>query len=296
MPVTRVAGNGERGPAERASGHGLADERARAMAANGRVFFTTSWDDGHPLDQRVADLLHKHGLTGTFYVPARVGSGGAGDADVFAIMPGSALRSLAAQFEVGSHTFDHRRLDELPLDEARRQVVAGKQWLEDQLGARVPGFCYPYGSHNAAVRGIVRDSGFAYGRVTEDLYGALPEDPFQLPVSLHLYPRGRVALARRFVSEERRRLGAWRWPQRLPMLLAAVTKKDLAVRIHGLIDRLCRHGGLLHLWGHSWEIDRFGGWDMLESVFAYAAERLPGAARVTNGEVARAAAKARSSR
>ena len=178
MPVTRVAGNGERGPAERASGHGLADERARAMAANGRVFFTTSWDDGHPLDQRVADLLHKHGLTGTFYVPARVGSGGAGDADVFAIMPGSALRSLAAQFEVGSHTFDHRRLDELPLDEARRQVVAGKQWLEDQLGARVPGFCYPYGSHNAAVRGIVRDSGFAYGRVTEDLYGALPEDPF----------------------------------------------------------------------------------------------------------------------
>jgi peptidoglycan/xylan/chitin deacetylase (PgdA/CDA1 family) len=293
MPVTRVAGNGERGPAERASGH---DERARALAENGRVFFTTSWDDGHPLDQRVADLLHKHGLTGTFYVPARVGSGGAGDADVFSIMPGEALRALAAQFEVGSHTFDHRRLDELPLDEARRQVVAGKQWLEDQLGARVPGFCYPYGSHNAAVRGIVRDSGFDYGRVAEDLHGGLPEDPFELPVSLHLYPRSRAELARRFVSEERRRLGAWRWPRRLRMLLASVAEEDLAARARRLIDRVCARGGVLHLWGHSWEIDRFGGWGMLESVFAYAGERLPAGARVTNAEVAQAAAAARAAR
>jgi hypothetical protein len=30
---------------------------------------TTSWDDGHPLDFRVADLLSKYGLTGTFYIP-----------------------------------------------------------------------------------------------------------------------------------------------------------------------------------------------------------------------------------
>ena len=280
----------------RSSERRSSSERTHPTPIGRGPLFTTSWDDGHPLDLRVADLLHKHGLKGTFYVPARVGPGGACNSDGFSIMSGVSLRKLAAQFEIGSHTLDHRSLDALPVDDARHQVVAGKQWLEDQLGARVSGFCYPNGAHNAVVRGIVRDSGFAYGRVTEDLYGALPEDPFQLPVSLHLYPRGRVALARRFVSEERRRLGAWRWPQRLPMLLAAVTKKDLAVRIHGLIDRLCRRGGLLHLWGHSWEIDRLGGWDMLESVFAYAAERLPGAARVTNGEVARAAATARSSR
>jgi peptidoglycan/xylan/chitin deacetylase (PgdA/CDA1 family) len=255
-----------------------------------RALLTTSWDDGHPLDLRVADLLHKHGLKGTFFVPARMGSDGACNADAFPIMSGTSLRDLAAQFEVGSHTLDHRSLDALPVDEARHQVVAGKQWLEDQLGARVPGFCYPNGAHNAVVRDIVRDSGFAYGRVTDDLDGALPEDPFQLRVSLHLYPRGRVEVARRFVSEERRRLGAWRWPARLPMLLAAVTEEDLAARARKLIDRLRKRGGVLHVWGHSWEIDRFGGWGMLESVFAYAAERLPAAARVTNGEVVQAAA------
>ena len=33
----------------------------------GRVaYITTSWDDGHPLDFRVAELLAKYGLPGTF--------------------------------------------------------------------------------------------------------------------------------------------------------------------------------------------------------------------------------------
>ena len=31
--------------------------------------FTTSWDDGHPLDLRLAELLATHGFSGTFYVP-----------------------------------------------------------------------------------------------------------------------------------------------------------------------------------------------------------------------------------
>jgi hypothetical protein len=33
------------------------------------TYITTSWDDGHPSDLRVAELLIKHGLRGTFYVP-----------------------------------------------------------------------------------------------------------------------------------------------------------------------------------------------------------------------------------
>lgn len=254
-----------------------------------QILFTTSWDDGHPLDLRVADLLHKHGLKGTFYVPGRVAPGGCCNPDGFAVMPGSALRRLGTEFEIGSHTLDHCSLDSLPIDEARHQIVAGKQWLEDQLGRRVAGFCYPNGHHNAAVCGLVRDSGFQYGRTTEDMHGALPSDPFQMPVSLHFYPRRRVDLARGFVNEERRRLEKWRWPRRLPMFLAAVSKDDFAARFRKLVDRACDHGGVFHMWGHSWEIDRFNGWALLDSVLRYAAERVPAAARVSNHELARAA-------
>src|SRR5688500_11915407 len=32
---------------------------------------TTSWDDGHPLDIRLAEMLARHGVAGTFYVPLR---------------------------------------------------------------------------------------------------------------------------------------------------------------------------------------------------------------------------------
>jgi peptidoglycan/xylan/chitin deacetylase (PgdA/CDA1 family) len=250
-----------------------------------RVLFTTSWDDGHPLDLRVADLLHRHGLQGTFYVPGRVAPGGCCNPDGFEVMPGSALRRLGTEFEIGSHTLDHRSLDGLPVEEARHQIVAGKRWLEDQLGRRVAGFCYPNGHHSATVRGLVRDSGFEYGRTTEDLYDDLGPDPFQMPVSLHFYPRRRADVARGFVREEHRRLRAWRWPSRLPVFLAAVSRDDFAARVRRLVDRVCERGGVFHIWGHSWEIDRFDGWALLDSVLRYAAERVPAEARVTNHEV-----------
>jgi peptidoglycan/xylan/chitin deacetylase (PgdA/CDA1 family) len=250
------------------------------------MLFTTSWDDGHPLDLRVADLLHKHGIKGTFYVPGRVAPGGCCNPDGFAIMPGPDLRRLGAEFEVGSHTLDHHSLDRLTSEEARHQIVAGKRWLEDQLGYRVAGFCYPNGHHNGAVRRLVQEAGFQYARTTEDLHDELPTDSFEMTVSLHFYPRRRADLMRGFLREERRRMSAWRWPRRTGMLVAAVGGGDLAARFRRVVDRVCERGGVFHVWGHSWEIDRFDGWELLDDLLRYAAERVPAAARVTNHDVA----------
>ena len=41
------------------------------MLMNRKLVVTTSWDDGYPADLRVAELLAKHGVAGTFYVPNR---------------------------------------------------------------------------------------------------------------------------------------------------------------------------------------------------------------------------------
>ena len=254
-----------------------------------QVLFTTSWDDGHPLDMRVAELLHKHGIQGTFYVPGRVAPGGSCNPDGFEVLAPAELQALGNEFEIGSHTLDHRSLDSLPLDEARHQIVAGKRWLEDRLGRHVTGFCYPNGHHDANVRGLVRDCGFAYARTTEDLHDDLGTDPFQMPVSLHFHPhRRRVDLARGFVREERRRLKEGHWARRLPVFIAAIGKDDFGARFRRLVDRVCDRGGVFHIWGHSWEIERFGGWALLDSILRYAAERVPAAARVTNAAVAAA--------
>lgn len=247
------------------------------------VLFTTSWDDGHPLDMKVAELLARHGLKGTFYVPGRMPPGGCYGPEGFDVLAKSDLRELGAEFEIGSHTLDHRRLDSLEAEEARHQISAGKRQLEDQLGRAVIGFCYPNGAHTPRARELVRDCGFTYARTTEDLHDSVGPDPYQMPVSLHFYPRPRAYVVRAFVSQEKRRLGAWQWPRRLGMLAAAAKKDGFEARFRVLIDRVCDRGGTLHMWGHSWEVERIGGWKLLDNVLRYAAERLPKTARVSNG-------------
>lgn len=128
----------------------------------------------------------------------------------------------------------------------------------------------------------MRDSGFRYGRTTEDLHDNLGSDPFQLPVTLHFYPRRRFDVARSFVREERHRLLQWRWVRRLPALVSSISKDNFAARFRRLVDRVCERGGVFHVWGHSWEIDRVDGWAMLDEVLRYAAERVPPASRLTN--------------
>src|SRR5215212_7229599 len=100
--------------------------------------FTFSIDDGHPSDLRMADLLDKHGLKATFYIPIRNREGPP-------VMNGAQLRQLADRFELGSHTYDHCYLKTVGIEQAHHQITAGKRALEDIIGKPVQGFCYPGG-------------------------------------------------------------------------------------------------------------------------------------------------------
>src|ERR1700722_19861853 len=100
------------------------------------MIITTSWDDGYPADVRIAELLAKLGLAGTFYVPHRNIEGRAG-------MDASSLRGLSRKFEIGGHTLDHTDLTFVLSAEAQRQIRQGKTRLEDTIGKDIDGFCYP---------------------------------------------------------------------------------------------------------------------------------------------------------
>ena len=80
---------------------------------NNEALFTTSWDDGHPLDARVAELLSAHGFRGTFYMPLSNREG-------LPVMPPADVRRLGQGFEIGSHTIDHCYLQTVDRTEARR--------------------------------------------------------------------------------------------------------------------------------------------------------------------------------
>ena len=67
---------------------------------------------------------------------------------------------LAAGHEIGAHTMTHPRLAQLPRDRARAEIFDSKARLEDRFGVPVRHFCYPYGSEDDAVRGLVAEAGF----------------------------------------------------------------------------------------------------------------------------------------
>ena len=213
-----------------------------------RAIFTTSWDDGHPLDARVAELLSRHGFRGTFYMPLSNREG-------LPVMPPGEMRRLGQEFEIGSHTLDHCPLKTVDAAEARRQIVEGKAQLEQILEHRVSGFCYPWGQYTLKLRRMVIDAGFDYARTTVDFYRTLPADPFRMPTTLQFYPhdhfparsvlgKARSVLVRNFTGR-----GEWRRTRDLFSVFQG--QGDFMSRLQAMLDHVCLHGGVFHLWGHS---------------------------------------------
>lgn len=234
-----------------------------------QALFTSSWDDGHPLDLKLADLLAKHGFDATFFVPLSNREG-------LPVMTAAQMRSLhAGGFEIGSHTLDHCYLTTVDDSTAAAQIAQGKSELEQVLGRTVPGFCYPGGKHHARHVSMVRQTGFSYARHTVNFHTDVLPEPLLMPVGLQCYPHRRDVFLRNYA-----RYGDW--PRRTSMLVRVLRHADLAARLRDALDLVCRQGGVFHLWGHTWELDQFDGWALLDDFLRYASERIPPAQRLSN--------------
>lgn len=233
--------------------------------------FTFSSDDGHPLDAKVAELLGKHSLSGTFYVPIRNSEGRP-------TMTTSALRNIAKHFEIGSHTIDHRYLSSLDKVEAQRQIVDGKTQLEDLLGQPVAGFCYPGGKYRRLHMALVQRAGFAYARTTTNLCFDAGLSPFELPTTIQFYPHPTAVYWRNFAS-------AGNWGGRHIALRLAVRHHAWIERIYALFEHACLHDGTFHMWAHSYEIDQLAGWEALDQFFRHVAKRVAAQNLLTNHQV-----------
>ena len=232
------------------------------------MLFTTSWDDGHPLDERLADLLAKHGFQGTFYVPLS-------NLEGLPVMDAPALRQLDAGFEIGSHTLDHCYANTVSAAAWAQQVRDGKIGLEQLLGHRVAGFCYPGGKLAPGAKASVRAAGFDYARTVMNLNLDGGQDRFLMPTTLQMYPHGRGVLVRNWL-----RGGAW--STRTPAARLALRGGGHAAQLRTLLDAAIARDGVFHLWGHSWELEQHGLWPALDQFLALAASLVPVRARVSN--------------
>ncbi len=103
---------------------------------------------------RALPVLRSHGFTATFFVMTVV----LGNEHY---MTEDQLRKLdEAGMTIGSHTWDHHRVDRYSGDDWRKQVVEPTNELEDILGHPIRYFAYPYGVWDEAAISHLRDNGY----------------------------------------------------------------------------------------------------------------------------------------
>src|ERR1039458_1009754 len=220
----------------------------------GMVTITTSWDDGHVLDLKLADLLAKHCLPGTFYIPRTSET---------PVMPISALRELASRFEIGGHTLSHLNLSTASPEMAEAEVRGCRKWLEDITGTSPRAFCPPGGKYNGTTVRIVAEAGYTCMRSVELLSCAGPtrhEGVGIMGTTLQVYPHSAGDYLRNIAKR-----GAWR--NLGAYLSVRPDKLGLLSSVKSFAATAGHRGGYFHLWGHSWEIEQCGMWEQLESAF-----------------------------
>jgi hypothetical protein len=239
-----------------------------------KAIVTTSWDDGHPLDLKLAGLLKKYDVPATFYIPV--------DNIERECMSPQQIRELARSFDIGGHTYHHLALTDIRLKEVKKEVEEGKQRLEDIIGREVLSFCYPRGRFNDEVVSIVRRAGFIGARTTKSATRSI-KDPFRMGTTAYasywlcgLAPYFRHAMA----SQD---FGLFRFVLKNNLLLNSWDK--IAIKT---LDFVVNNGGIWHLWGHSWSVEGNNNWVSLEKIFRSVGALSNDVRKMSNSQLLRA--------
>jgi peptidoglycan/xylan/chitin deacetylase (PgdA/CDA1 family) len=237
------------------------------------TYITTSWDDGHPTDLRVAALLAKHGIAGTFYVPA---------ATELKTMSVVELRELTPSFEIGSHTLHHVDLTRVPDPTAWREIADSKVWVEDATGVSCVCFCPPLGRFERRHLHMIKKAGYLGVRSVELLSFDFPRpkaDLLLMPTTLQAFPHRFAAFAKNAIK------------RRAPTNLWHYIVHGRAAEWPDMAKSLLRHaivrGGVFHLWGHSWELQDVSQWRRLDEVLRFMGDFVRHVPAITNGQLCR---------
>ena len=218
---------------------------------NSDSFITTSWDDGHPLDFRLAELLGKYNLPGTFYIPQTNMEN--------PVMDENMILALSKKFEIGGHTINHLAADEIDQKKWNEEVINCYSWLSELLGEAPVSFCFPKGKFNSKASASVFDAGFKLARTTELMSIKNMEENNIVSTTIQIYEHTRLTYFKHLLK--RMRFG------NLFFWMQTNCEKDLDRLVDKYLDHTIKNKGCLHIWGHSWEIENFGLWKKMEAVF-----------------------------
>ena len=222
------------------------------------LIVTTSWDDGQKIDFKLAKLLTRYNIKGTFYITKSYCDP----------LEKQDVVEIDQEHEIGAHTLNHVDLTKISISEARREIEGSKEYIEELIGHKIKMFCYPWGEYNNEIENIVKDAGFIGARTCNHGDFGLPKDPNEWHITLHASN-----------GSPRMTFKIWRINH-----LSIRSLIDWEIRAKELFDLAREKGGVYHLWGHGSEFEEKNVLDKLERVFKYISNR-EGVKYVTNGKV-----------
>lgn len=217
------------------------------------VLIAFSWDDGAVEDLKLMDLSLQYSIPGLFFIPATNTER--------KVLSGENIKKIDFNgFEIGAHTYSHKYLSKLPLNEAQAEVVSGKDYLEQLLGKEVNHFCFPGGKYN---RELINMTHRYFGSArTADTGALLGKESFLIRPAIHFYDRGKLSLLYNSVKN-------------MSLVCPAIIKNLSEERYFDLLKRIIEdlnnYKGIhrMIVWGHSWEIEQFSLWDDLTDFFQW---------------------------
>lgn len=203
-------------------------------------------DDGHPLDLKVAKILAEKGYKAIFYIPIKNSEG-------LPTLNKKQILFLSKHFEIGSHTYNHVVLTGFPPKKIEKEIKEGKEAIEDIIGKKVTSFCPPRGKYNREVLEITKKLGITdvrSGRIVN--FHKVSRAGLWHP-NLHLYPH----------SLTKDLINCLKYYDPLSFSLRLKYRKLKHLELIRVFKRVKYSP---HFWLHSWEVDKEGLWDIVNTL------------------------------
>lgn len=235
------------------------------------LYFTTSWDDGSVQDLKVCELLNKYDIKGTFYIPREFSYRGDKFSEYKHRLTDQEIKKIASTQEIGSHSLTHRPLIGLTEEEIKKEIRGSRDYLENIIGHQVKMFCPPKGIFNESIIYLLEKSGYTGARGTRKFcYKLSQNDSFNLGTTIICNPFP-------FRKKDSDRMY---WRRLFDPLKGYGTKLLFFPTIYlnlfswpsfakAFFDHTLQNGNYFHLYGHSWELEKYKMWDALENFLKY---------------------------
>lgn len=231
---------------------------------------TTSWDDGHPLDFKLAELLDKYQLKATFYIPKKNAER--------EVMNDDQIQKLSQAFEIGGHTINHVRLNISEKKLIEKEVRESFAWLKKLMHKEPASFAFPGGKYSEYAIDEVFKAGYLAARTTELFSKKNIDRKHLMPTTLQIYQHSKATYAKHLIKRKR--------AYNLIQWMKKGSANDLLKLTENFIDDIHEHGGCFHLWGHSWEIEAYNLWRKMEDIFKIISNQ-NNFSYLTNGDAAK---------